>query len=48
MTRRRCASWRAAHFAPWLVALFFTTLLARIVRADMRKRIRELFGRSYV
>ena len=32
---------------PGLIALFFATLLARAVRADMRKRIRELLGRSY-
>ncbi|MEO7908858.1 MAG: methyltransferase type 11, partial [Roseiflexaceae bacterium] len=33
---------------PQLVALFFTTLLARLVRADTRKKIRGLLGRSYV
>jgi hypothetical protein len=31
-----------------LVSLFFTTLLARLVRADTRKKIRRLIGRSYV
>ncbi len=33
---------------PQLVGLFFSTLLARLVRADTRKRIRKLLGRSYV
>ena len=33
---------------PQLVALFFSTLLTRLVRADTRKRIRKLLGRSYV
>ena len=33
---------------PRLVALFFATLLGRLVRADTRKKIRGLFGRSYV
>jgi hypothetical protein len=31
-----------------LVGLFFSTLLARLVRADTRKRLRALLGRSYV
>jgi SAM-dependent methyltransferase len=31
-----------------LAALFFTTLLSRLVRADVRKRIRALIGRSYL
>lgn len=31
-----------------LVALFFATLLARLVRADTRRRLRAWIGRSYV
>lgn len=31
-----------------LVALFGAALLARLVRADTRRRVREWFGRSYV
>jgi hypothetical protein len=31
-----------------LVALFFTTLLARLLRADTRKKLRRLLGLSYV
>jgi hypothetical protein len=33
---------------PRLAALFCTTLLARLVRADTRKKIRAMLGRSYV
>jgi hypothetical protein len=33
---------------PQLVGLFFSTLLTRLVRADTRKKIRALLGRSYV
>ncbi|HEX9439532.1 MAG TPA: methyltransferase domain-containing protein [Roseiflexaceae bacterium] len=33
---------------PQLVALFFSTLLTRLVRADTRKKIRALLGRSYL
>jgi SAM-dependent methyltransferase len=31
-----------------MVALFAVTLLARLVRADVRRKLRSLFGRSYV
>ena len=33
---------------PRLVALFFVTLLARLVRAGTRRRLRALIGRSYI
>ena len=33
---------------PRLVALFFMTMLARLVRADTRKRLRKLVDRSYI
>lgn len=33
---------------PRLVALFFATLLARLLRAGARRRLRSLLGRSYV
>jgi len=31
-----------------LVSLFFTSLLARLVRAETRQRLRRLIGKNYV
>jgi len=39
---------RPRRSLPQLVALFFMTLLARVVRADMRRKLRGWFGRNYV
>lgn len=39
---------RPRRSLPQLVALFFMTLLARVVRADMRRKLRGVFGRNYV
>jgi SAM-dependent methyltransferase len=39
---------RPRRSLPGLAALFFTTLLSRLVRADVRRKLRALIGRSYI